>query len=87
MFEGDDRQALQSLKDNGTIMEECMKTPWHALDDIETTIKSEEHFWAFWDELLSDIRQLPSEGIHALSTCICNFITQCKFPTPNTGNA
>ena len=82
MFEGDDRQALQSIIDNGTIMEESMIVPWHALDAIRTTIKSEEHFWAFQDKLLSDIRQLPGEDIHALSMGICNLITQCKFPHP-----
>ena len=56
MFEGDDRQALQSLIDSGTITEESMKTPQHAIDAVWTTIKSEEHFWAFCDELLSNIR-------------------------------
>ena len=80
MFKGDNRQALQSLIDNGTITEESMKTSQHALDAIETTIKSKEHFWAFLDELLSNVRQLPGGGIHALSTCICNLISQCKFP-------
>ena len=47
MFEGNDRQALQSLIDNGTIMQENMKTAWHTLDATGTTIKSKEHFWAF----------------------------------------
>ena len=79
MFEVDDRQALQSLIDNGTIMGESMKMPQHMLDATGTTVKSEEHFGAFWDELLSNIRQLPGKGIHALSTCICNLVTQCEF--------
>ena len=38
MFEGDDRQAHQSLTDNGTITEESMKTPQQALGDFGTTI-------------------------------------------------
>ena len=58
MFEGDDRQALQSPIDNGTITEESMKTSQHTLDAIGTTIKSQEHFWALWDKLLSYDRQL-----------------------------
>ena len=79
MFEGDDRQDLQTLMDNGTIMEEIMKTPQATLDAICTTIKYMEHFWTHWDELLSDVRQLTGDGIHALSQCICNLITQCRF--------
>ena len=52
MFEGKDREALQTFKDNGTIAEEIMKTPCSALDAISTTIKTEEHFRAYRDELL-----------------------------------
>ena len=37
-----------------------MKMPHCALDAIGTTVKSEEYFRAFWDELLYDVRQLPS---------------------------
>ena len=66
MFEGKDREALQTLIDSGTITEENMKTPCAALDAIGITIKAKEHFWAHRDELLSDIRQQPNEGIHAL---------------------
>ena len=61
-----------------------MKTPQCTLDAIGTTIKSVEHFWAFQDELLSDIRQLPGEDIHALSMLICNLISQSKFPQAET---
>ena len=50
MFEVKDRQALQTLIDNWTIMPEDMKKPRHALDAIATTIKSEEHFWVHRDE-------------------------------------
>ena len=46
MFKGEDREAPQTLIDNGTITEENMKTPCDALDPIGTTIKAEEHFWA-----------------------------------------
>ena len=45
MFDGDDRQALQSLMDSSTITEESMETPWHALVAIGITIKPKEHFW------------------------------------------
>ena len=61
-----------------------MKTPHATLDSIGTTIKSEQHFWAYRDELPSDVRQLPGEGIHALSQCICNLITKCWFPYAET---
>ena len=80
MLEGDGRQALQALMDNGAMTEKSMKTLHAALDATGTTIKSEEHFWAHQDELLSDVRQLPCKGIHALSWCTCNLITQCWFP-------
>ena len=44
MFEGENRQALQTLIDNETIMPEDMKKPRATLDAIGTMIKSEEHF-------------------------------------------
>ena len=68
------------LIDNGTIMEENIKTPHDALDAISTTIKAKEHFWAHRDELLPDIRQQPNGCIHALSQHIYNLITKCKLP-------
>ena len=83
MFKGEDRKSLQSLIDNGTITTESQKTPKLVLDAIGTTIKSKEHFWHFWDELLSNICQLPGEGIHTLSTHICTLITIVSLPTPN----
>ena len=82
MFGGKDREALQTFKDNGTITEENMKSPHATLDAIGMIIKAEEHFWVHRDELLSNIRQQPREGIHALSQHICNLITKCKFPMP-----
>ena len=84
MFEGKDRQALQTLIDNRTAMLEDMKKPRAALDAIMTTIKSEEHFWAHWDEHISDTRQQPGEGIHVSSQHISNLITKCRFPHPKT---
>ena len=67
------------LIDNGTIMEESMKMPCATLDVIGTTIKSKEHFWAHWDELLSDVRQLPlREYMH----CPSAFVTSL----PNAGS-
>ena len=68
MLKGDDREALQTLIDNGTIMEESMKTPHATLDVIRTTIKSDEYLWAHRDELLSNVRQQFSKGIHVLSS-------------------
>ena len=55
MFEGEDRQTLQALIDNSTITSEDMKTPRATLDATVTTIKSEEYFWAHWDELISNM--------------------------------
>ena len=56
MFEGEDRQALQTLIDKNTIMLEDMKKPRAALDAISTMIKSEEYFWAHREKLISDVR-------------------------------
>ena len=80
MFTGEDRQALQTLIDNQTIMPEDMKKPRATLDATGTTIKSEEHFWAHRYECISDIRQQPAEGIHVVYQHISNLITQFRFP-------
>ena len=79
MFDDNDRKALQNLIDSGVMTPEHMLTPKAALDAIGTTIKSEEHFWAYRDELVSDLQQQSDEGIHALSQCICDLITKSKF--------
>ena len=55
MFEVKDRKVLQTLIDNGVITSEHMKTLRATLDAIATTMKSEEHFWAHRDELVSDL--------------------------------
>ena len=77
MFEGKDWQILQTLIDNGTITKK-QKTPQQVLDAIAMTIKSEEHFWHFQDEL-SDVYQHLDEGIHSLNTKITAFINSCRF--------
>ena len=82
MFKDEDRQTLQSLINNRTITQESQRMLQLGLDAIGTTIKFKEHFWHFQDELLSNVCQLPNEGIHALSSHITNLITQCKFPMP-----
>ena len=84
MFEGEDRKALQSLIDSSVMTPEHMLKPKAALDVIGTTIKSEEHFWAYRDVLMSDLWQLPDEGIHALVQCICDLITKSKFGNAQT---
>ena len=84
MFEGEDRWALQTLIENGTMSLEHMKTPKATLDVIATTIKSEEHFWAYRGDLMSDVWHQPGEGIHALSQCICDLVTKSKFAHPDT---
>ena len=57
MFKGEDRQALQTLIDNNTISPEDQLTPVSALKAIQSSIKDEEHFWHYRDELMSDFRQ------------------------------
>ena len=79
MFEGEDRKALQNLIDSGVVTAEHMLKPKATLDAIATTIKSEEHFWAHRDELMSDLQQQSDEGIHALSQHICELINKSKF--------
>ena len=54
MFQGEDRQALQSLLDNSAITTEDQLTPARALKAIQTSVKEDEHFWHFRDELLSN---------------------------------
>ena len=87
MFESEDRKALQSLIDSGVLTVDHMLKPKAALDAIGTTIKSEEHFWANRDKFISDLQQLPDEGIHVLSQHICDLVTKLKFahaPTVET---
>ena len=84
MFQGEDRQALQSLIDNNTITPEDQKTPKHALKAIQSCIKEEEHFWHFRDEVMSDFRQQPEEQIHALNTRITTLVNNCAFQDHQT---
>ena len=87
VFEGEDRKALQSLIDSGVVTPEHMLNPKAALDAIGTTIKSEEHFWAYRDELVSDLQQQPDEGIHVLSQRIGDLISKSKFGNAQTSEA
>ena len=84
MFQGEDRQALQSLIDNNTITPEDQKTPKHALKAIQSCIKEEEHFWHFRDEVMSDFRQQLEEQIHALNTRITTLVNNCAFQDQQT---
>ena len=51
---------------------------------MQTSVKEDEHFWHFRDELLSDSRQEPQEGIHTLSNRITTLINNCKFTDSST---
>ena len=84
MFKCEDRKALQSLIDSGVMTAKHMLKPKAALDAIGTTIKSEEHFWAHRDELMSDLQQLPDEGIHVPSQHICDCVKKSKFTDVQT---
>ena len=79
MFEEEDQKALQTLIKNGILILEDKKISMSVQDTTQTTIKDEEHFWHFSDELLSDIRQLPERGIHTLSIQIITILNNCKF--------
>ena len=81
MFQGEDRQALQSLIDNNTITPEDQKTPLCALKAVQSCIKEEEHFWHFGDEVMSDFRQQPEEQIHALKPESPLWLTIVLFKT------
>ena len=84
MFQDDDRQTLQDLIDNNTITAEDQLTPTSALQAIQRTLKGDEHFWHFRDEVLSDFRQEPNEGTHSFSNRITILINNCKFTDSNT---
>ena len=84
MFQGDNRQTLQDLIDNNTITAEDQLTPTSTLKAIQRTLKEDEHFWYFRDEVLSNFRQEPSEGTHSLSNRIINLINNCNFTDSNT---
>ena len=58
---------------------EHMLKPKATLDVIATSMKSEEHFCAHRDDLVSNLQQQPDEGIHVLSQHICELITKSKF--------
>ena len=81
MFEDEDHLALQTLTDNQTITPAGQQTPSLALKAIQLVIKEDVHFWHHRDELLTDLQQLPNEGIHALLTCITTIIGKCSFPS------
>ena len=59
MFQGDDRQVLQNLIDNNIITPEDQVTPTSAPKAIQSTLKEDEHFWHFRDEVLNNFRQEP----------------------------
>ena len=80
MFEDEDCLALQTLIDNQTITPAAQQTPSLVVNAIQLVIKDNVHFWNHRDELLTDLQQLPNEGIHTLSTCITTIIGKCSFP-------
>ena len=79
MFEGEDCQALQTLIDNQTILLDAQLITAPAHKAIQTVIKEDVHFWHYHDQLLSDLCQLPDEGIHSLSNRINTLISKCRF--------
>ena len=53
---------------------EAQWTPSLAVKAIQSIIREDVYFWHHRDELLSDLCQLPNEGIHALSTHIITLV-------------
>ena len=84
IFTGEDRQVLQTMIDNNTITPEDKLTPSCTLKAIQTTIKEEEHYWHYRDEIMSDIRQQPNEQIHTLNTRITILVNNCRFQDHQT---
>ena len=84
MFQDEEREALQALLDNHTITLEDQLTPTRVLTAIQTSMKEDEHFWHYRDELLSDFRQKHQEGIHSLNNRITQLINNCKFNDSTT---
>ena len=82
MFTGEDRQALQTLIDNGNITSHIQHTPKLILIAIQMTIKADEYPWHYHDELVSDLQQKPDEAIH--HTYIIQLINNCQFYTSDT---
>ena len=79
MFHGKNRQALETLIDSSTITPEDQCTPTHTFNAIQSSIKEEEHFWYFREEVMSDFFQQPNEQVHASSNRITTLVTNCKF--------
>ena len=71
---------LQILIENSKLTPEKQKIPWQVLDASTMTMKSEEHFWHLWDELLLNVYQHPEEDIQALTTQFMPLANSCRFP-------
>ena len=84
MFQGDDRQAIQTLLDNNTITPEDQLTPTHALNAMQTTIKEDKHFWHYRDEIFHNVKQEHHEGIHTMNNRITTLVNNCKFTDNST---
>ena len=80
MFEDEDCIALQTLIDSQNISPEGQQTPSIMLKAIQLVTKEDVLFWHHRDELVTDLWQLPDEGIHTLSTCIITLVSKCRFP-------
>ena len=70
--------------DNNTITQQDQCTPIQTLKAIQTTIKDEEHYWHYRNEVLSDIRQQLEEQVHALNNRIITLVNNCSFQDPQT---
>ena len=84
VFTGDNRQALQTLIDNNTIIPEDQLTPSCALKAIQKTIKEEEYYWHYRDMIMGDVRQQPNEKIHTLNAQSTMLVNNCRFQDHQT---
>ena len=81
MSERDDCQALQTFIDNQAISPDTQQTSAIALIAIQSVIKEDVHLWHYCDQLLSNLHQLPDEGINSLSNRINTLVSKHRFPS------
>ena len=84
IFEGENRQAFQTLIDNQSIMPEDMKKPSATLDTTGTTIKSKEHFWAHRDEQFLTLDSNPVRGYVYDPSASLTSSPSAGLPTPKS---
>ena len=83
-METDQNDVYRWLNDNSIITPQIPETPKLILNATQTTMKADEHFWHYCNELVSDLWQKPDEPIHSLNTSIIPLINNCQFSNRDT---